>query len=66
MSKDLFGILLISIILVFITFGIFIYSAVIELGDGTNSTSYKKSHYTKAIGFGICGVFFRLYFILIN
>ena len=57
MSKDLFGILLISIIVVFITFVIFIYNAIIELADGTDSTSYKKSHYIKAIGLGICGIF---------
>lgn len=57
MYKDLFAILLIGIILVFITFVIFIFNAIIELADGTDSTSYKKSHYTKAIGFGICGVF---------
>ena len=57
MSKYLFCISLIAIILVFIVFAIFIFNAIIELADGTDSTSYKKSHYTKAIGFGICGVF---------
>ena len=56
-SKDLLGILLIGIISVFVTFVIFIYNAIIELADGTDSTSYKKSYYTKAIGFGICGIF---------
>jgi hypothetical protein len=57
MDKDLFGILLISIVLVFITFTIFIYNAIIELADGMDSTHYKKSHYTKAIGLGSCGIF---------
>lgn len=57
MIKDLFGILLIGIIIVFIAFVIFIYSAIVELADGMDSTSYKKSYYTKAIGFGICGIF---------
>lgn len=57
MSKDLFAILIIGIILFFITFVIFIYNAIIELADGIDSTSYKKSHYTKAIGLGICGIF---------
>lgn len=57
MSKDSFGILLITIILIFIVFAIFIFNAIVELADGMDSTSYKKSHYAKAIGFGIWGVF---------
>ena len=57
MSKDLLAILLVSIIVVCIIFVIFIYNAIIDLAEGVDSTSYKKSYYTKAIGFGICGVF---------
>lgn len=57
MNKDLFGILLIGIIIVFIAFVIFIYSAIVELAEGMDSISYKKSYYTKAIGFSICGIF---------
>lgn len=57
MIKDLFGILLIGIIIVFIAFVVFIYSAIVELAEGIDDTAYKKSYYTKAIGFGICGIF---------
>lgn len=57
MSKDLLGITLIGVIVVCVIFVIFSYNAINELADGTDSTSYKKSHYTKAIGFGICSAF---------
>lgn len=57
MNENLFGILIIAVILIFITFVIFIYNAIIELADGIDSVSYKKSHYGKAIGLGICGIF---------
>ena len=57
MSKDLLCILSISIIVVYIIFVIFIYNSINDLADAIDSTSYKKSYYTKAIGFGICGIF---------
>ena len=57
MSKDLLVITLIAIIVIGIIFAIFIHDAIIELADGIDSISYKKSYYTRAIGFGICGVF---------
>lgn len=57
MDKDLLGILLVSIIVVCIIFVIFIYNAIIDLADGMDSTNYKKTNYTRAIGFGICGIF---------
>lgn len=57
MSKDLLGITLISVIVIGIVFFVFIHNAINELAEGIDSINYKKSYYTKAIGFGICGVF---------
>ena len=56
MDKDLLGILLVGIIVVCIVCVIFSYNAIIELADGIDSTSFKKSHYAKGIGFGICSI----------
>ena len=56
MDKDLLGILLVSIIVVCIVCTIYIYNAIIELADGLDSVSDKKSHYAKGIGFGICSI----------
>ena len=57
MDKDLLGILLVGIIVVCIVCVIFSYNAIIELADGIDSTSFKKSHYAKVIGFGICSIY---------
>lgn len=57
MSKDLLGIMLVAIIVIGIIYFVFIYNAIIELAEGLDSIKYKKSYYTKAIGFSICGVF---------
>lgn len=57
MDKDLLGLLIVSIIVVCIICVIFSYNAIIELADGLDSTSFKKSHYAKGIGFGICDIF---------